>query len=151
MYSGIDPLTGRRLYLRETVPAGPDAADEAERVVRGFLTQIDEKRNPRTSASLDQLLDRYLETLDVGEGTRKMYVKYLEKHVRPFVGRLKAAAVDVEVLDSLYAELRRCRTHCTSRKGVDHRTPREHVCDGRCRRHVCKPLSSTTIRHSTTS
>ncbi|MFC4951255.1 hypothetical protein [Pseudonocardia sp. GCM10023141] len=56
--------------------------------------------------------------------------------------------MDVEVLDSLYAELRRCRTHCRSKRGlVDHRTPREHVCDKRCRPHVCNPLSSTTIRH----
>ena len=42
-----------------------------------------------------------------------MYTRYLEKHVRPFIGRLKAGAVDAEALDSLYAELRRCRTHCT--------------------------------------
>jgi len=35
-----------------------------------------------------------------------MYTKYLEKHVRPFVGHLKAGAVDTEVLDSLYRELR---------------------------------------------
>jgi hypothetical protein len=51
-------------------------------------------------------------------------------------------------LDSLYAELRRCRVHCKPRsKVVDHRTPRPHECDERCRPHVCKPLSNTTIRH----
>ena len=76
-----------------------------------------------------------------------MYTTYLEKHVRPFLGRLKAGAVGAEALDSLYAELRRCRTHCTERGLVDHRTPREHACDARCRPHVCRPLSSTTIRH----
>jgi hypothetical protein len=102
---------------------------------------------PATTATLDQLLDRYLETLDVGRTTRRMYGRYLEKHVRPFVGRLNAGAVDAEVLDSLYAELRRCRIHCTDRRGTDHRTPREHGCDDRCRPHACRPLSSTTIRH----
>jgi integrase/DNA-binding transcriptional regulator YhcF (GntR family) len=76
-----------------------------------------------------------------------MYAKYLEKHVRPFVGRLKAGSMDAEVLDSLYAELRRCRVHCTDRRRVDHRTPREHVCDERCGPHRCRPLSSATIRH----
>jgi integrase len=30
---------------------------------------------------------------------------------------------------------------------VDHRTPREHACDARCRPHACRPLSPTTIRH----
>lgn len=146
-YAGIDPLSGKKNYLREVIPPGPKADDEAEKALRRLLTKIDESRHPTTNASLDQLLDRHLEMLDIGEGTRKMYAKYLAKHVRPFVGRLKAAAVDVAVLDSLYAELRRCRTHCTTRKGVDHRTPREHVCDGRCRPHACNPLSSTTIRH----
>lgn len=146
-YAGIDPLSGKKNYLREVIPPGPKADDEAEKALRRLLTKIDERRHPTTNASLDQLLDRYLEMLDVGNGTRKMYVKYLEKHVRPFVGRLKAAAVDIEVLDSLYAELRRCRTHCTSAKGTDHRTPREHECDERCHPHACKGLSSTTIRH----
>src|SRR5918998_1600403 len=89
-------------------------------------------------------LPRYLETLDAGRTTRRMYAKYLEKHVRPFVGRLKAGAVDAEVLDSLYAELRRCRVHCTDRRRVDHRTPREHVCDDRCGPHRCRPLSAAT-------
>jgi hypothetical protein len=30
-----------------------------------LLAQVDERRNPRTNATLDQLLDRYLEMLDV--------------------------------------------------------------------------------------
>jgi hypothetical protein len=32
VYAGIDPLTDKRDYLTETIPAGPDAAEEAERV-----------------------------------------------------------------------------------------------------------------------
>jgi integrase len=147
VYAGVDPLTGRRHYLREVVPAGPKAAAEAEKALRRLAGQVDEQRHPRTNASVDQLLDRYLETLDVGRTTHRMYTKYLEKHVRPFIGRLRAGAVGVEALDSLYAELRRCRTHCTGRGHVDHRTPREHACDVRCRPHVCHPLAPATIRH----
>jgi hypothetical protein len=148
VYAGTDPLTGRRHFLRETVLAGPHAAAEAEKAVRRLAAQVDDRRHPTTNASLDQLLDRYLETLDVGDGSRKMYAKYLEKHVRPFVGRQEAGAVDEEVLDSLYAELLRCRIRCTSKRGlVDHRTPRPHECDERCRPHSCNGLSSTTIRH----
>jgi hypothetical protein len=56
--------------------------------------------------------------------------------------------LDAEILDSFYAELRRCRDHCTGRRGdVQHRTPREHRCDQRCRPHVCRPLGPTTVRH----
>ena len=112
-YAGEDPLSGKRHYLVEVIPAGPKAAALAEAARTRLLAQVDERRNPRTNATLDQLLDRYLETLDVGRTTHRMYTKYLQKHVRPFVGRLKAGAVDVEALDSLYAELRRCRIHCT--------------------------------------
>lgn len=65
---------------------GPAAAAEAQRVMRRLASQVDERRNPRTSATVDQLLDRYLETLDVGRTTHRMYTRYLEKHVRSFVG-----------------------------------------------------------------
>ncbi|WP_214370180.1 tyrosine-type recombinase/integrase [Pseudonocardia sp. H11422] len=148
VYAGTDPISGRRLDLRETIPPGPNAQAEAEKAARRLAAQIDERRHPTTNATLDQLLDRYLETLDVAETTRRMYAKYAEKHIRSFVGRLKAGAVDVETLDSLYAELRRCRSHCDRSRGlVDHRTPREHECDDRCRPHRCRGLSSTTIRH----
>lgn len=147
VYTGFDPVTGKRHYLREIVPAGPAADAEAERVMRRLATQVDERRNPRTSATVTQLLDRYLEALDVGYSTQRMYTRYLELHVRPFIGHMKAGAVDSEVLDSLYREMRRCRTHCTTKKGTDHRTPREHECDERCRPHACSPLSPTTVRH----
>lgn len=52
VYSGIDPLSGRRMYLRETVPAGPRAAGQAEKVRTRLLNQVDEKRNPRTTATV---------------------------------------------------------------------------------------------------
>ena len=51
------------------------------------------------------------------------------------------------MLDAFYAELRRCRAHCTSRRAVDHRTARPHECDDRCRPHRCRPLGPTTVRH----
>ena len=67
--------------------------------------------------------------------------------MRRFVGHLKAGALDADALDSLYAELRRCRTHCDGRgRGIDHRTSRPHDCDERCRAHVCSPLANSTIR-----
>lgn len=142
VYAGEDPLTGKRHDLVEVIPPGPKAATLAEAARARMLAQVDEHRNPRTSATLDQLLDRYLETLDVGRMTHRMYAKYLEKHVRPFVGRLKAGAVDAEVLDSLYAELRRCRVHCSAvavstigRPGRTSATSAaDHIGATRCRR-----------------
>ena len=146
VYGGVDSVSGRRHDLVEIIPPGPRAHAEAART--RMLNEVDKRRNPRTSATVNQLLDRYLEMIDVSASTHLMYTRYLENHVRPFIGGVKAGAVDPDVLDSLYAELRRCRIHCRPKsRQIDHRTPQAHECDDRCGPHVCKPLSNTTIRH----
>ncbi|SDP60297.1 hypothetical protein SAMN04487905_1211, partial [Actinopolyspora xinjiangensis] len=61
VYAGFDPVTQRRHYLTEVVAAGRDTEAEAERVRTRLLNQVDERRNPRTNATVEQLLDRYLE------------------------------------------------------------------------------------------
>src|SRR3954469_25983698 len=45
------------------------AAAEAEKVRTRLQHEVDEQRNPKTRATVNQLLDRYLETLDVGPRT----------------------------------------------------------------------------------
>ncbi|MGH4012891.1 MAG: hypothetical protein ACRDSL_02920 [Pseudonocardiaceae bacterium] len=58
VHGGIDPLSGRRHYLTETIPAGPTAHADAEKARTRLLNQVDEQRNPRTRATVDQLMDR---------------------------------------------------------------------------------------------
>jgi integrase len=70
VYAGIDPLSGKRHYLTETVPAGPRALAEAKKARTRLVGQVDEQRNPRTRATVDQLMARYLDVLDV-ETTRR--------------------------------------------------------------------------------
>ncbi len=146
VYAGQDPVTKRRHDLVEVVPAGPKAWDRAEEIRQGFLADIRARRNPRTTATVDQLLDRYLEQHTGGRRTVEGYREYVDKHVRPFIGSSKVGAIDAEVLDSLYAEMRRCREHCRDRRGVDHRTTHPHECDKRCQPHRCRPLGDATIR-----
>ena len=146
VYAGEDPLTGRRHYLRETVPAGPRAARDAEQVRARLLSQVDEGRNPRTKATVNQLMDRYLQLLDVEVTTRKSYEGYVRNHIRPLLGKLPVARLDGETLDSFYTVLRTCRAHCGGRKYVEHRTAEEHECNARCQLHECKPLSNSAIR-----
>ncbi len=165
MYAGIDPVTKKRLYLKETIPKGDKADEQAERVLTRLLNQVDEKRNPRTAASLNQLLDRYLEVIDVAGSTRRDYISKINKHVRPLLGSTPAARIGVETLESLYADLRRCKEHCHGRKYIEHRTTRPHQCDQHgesgacnppdpgcrkchrlCRPHACSPLADSTIR-----
>ncbi|SDP96785.1 regulatory protein, gntR family [Actinopolyspora xinjiangensis] len=147
VYAGFDPVTQRRHYLTEVVAAGRDTEAEAERVRTRLLNQVDERRNPRTNATVEQLLDRYLEKHFDGEATTlNGYRRAARNHVLPFIGQVKVGQLDADALDSLYAELRRCRNHCTGKQRVDHHTRKPHECDHRCRRHRCKPLGATQIR-----
>ncbi len=147
VYAGFDPVTQRRHYLTEVVPPGRNADAEAERVRTRLLNQVDERRNPRTNATVEQLLERYLETHFDGEATTlNGYRRATRRHVLPFIGQVKVGQLDADALDSLYAELRRCRDHCTGKQRVDHRTRKPHECDHRCRKHRCRPLGATQIR-----
>src|SRR4051794_9223541 len=80
VYAGTDPVSKRKHYLTETVPAGPTAAKEAEKLRTRLLAQVDERRNPRTKATLNQLLDRWLEVAELEPTTRSGYVRKLDKH-----------------------------------------------------------------------
>jgi len=115
-------MTGRDHYLRETIPAGPRADREAEKVRTRLLADVDEKRNPRTNATIAQLLDRHLEMAQLDQSTLGTYRGYVKKHIRPLLGSKKVGQLDADVLDSFYAELRRCREDCAGRKEIDHRT-----------------------------
>jgi integrase len=146
VYAGIDPVTKRRHELVEVVPPGPAAEREAEQARTRLLAQVDGRRNPRTRATVNQLLDRWLDVLDVEASTRRGYVRKLNKHVRPVLGEVQVGRIDEETLEAFYAVLRRCRDRCGGRKYVDHRTGRRHGCDQRCAAHRCKPLSASSIR-----
>jgi hypothetical protein len=136
VYAGIDPVTKKRHNLIEVVPPGPKAWRQAEKIRDRFLHEVAERRNPRTSATVDQLLARYLDQFDGAPNTLTLYRGYVGKHIRPFLGRLKVGEVDADILDSFYAELRRCRDHCTGRRTFEHRTSGPHECDERCGPHV---------------
>ena len=86
VYAGIDSVSNKRHYLVETIPAGPSAARDAERVRTRLLNQVDERRNPRTKATVNQLLDRWLEVVEPETTTRNSVVGRLNRHVRPVLG-----------------------------------------------------------------
>ena len=149
VYAGYDPVSGRRHYLDAVVPAGPRAAAEAERVRTRLLHEVDEQRNPKTRATVDQLLDRYLETLDVEPTTRTRYEGIIRIYLRPAPGRLPLSKLDSDLLDRFFGQLRRCRERCNGRvKHVRHQTQREHECDDRCVVVPCRPLSASSVRQT---
>jgi len=77
VYAGTDPLTGKPNYLTESTR---DEA-QAQKILTRLLAQVDEQRNPRTRATVDQLMDRYLDVLDVEDTTRARYESVIRLHV----------------------------------------------------------------------
>jgi integrase len=149
VHAGIDPVTKKRHRLEEIVPAGPKAAARAEKVRTKLLAEVDAGKQSRTSATVAQLMERYLEVLHVEPSTRESYDGLIRKHIVPLLGDLPVGRVRGDVLDSFYAELRRCRVHCRGERAlVDHRTRAEHECNVRCRLHQCRPLGGWTVRHA---
>lgn len=118
MHAGVDPVTKQRHDLVEVVPPGPNARREAEKILDRFLHEIAEKRNPRTSATVDQLLTWHLDQFDGAPNKLTNYRGYMRSHVSPLIGHAKVGALDAEVLDSFYAELRRCRLHRSGKRGT---------------------------------
>ncbi|WP_233583897.1 hypothetical protein [Micromonospora sp. CV4] len=85
--------------------------------------------------------------LDVEASTRQGYVKKLNKHVRPLLGKLPVGRLDAEKLESFYAVLRRCRDHCGGgRKAIKHRKAGEHECTDKCRPHEKQAPSASVDR-----
>lgn len=87
VYAGIDKLTRHRLYLTETVPAGPRQERIAEEVRTRLLNQVDEQRNPKTRATVSQLVKRYFEVIDVDTSTLRDYRSKYRRHVEPYLVR----------------------------------------------------------------
>lgn len=65
LYAGIDPVTGKQLYLRGS--ASTEA--EAPRILRGFQSQVAEQRHAKTRASLRTTVESWLETHELEETT----------------------------------------------------------------------------------
>lgn len=145
VYAGVDVLSGREIYLKQLVPAGPSAREEAEQVRERLLRQVEEGRHPRTNASVLQLVERHLEVSPVEPRSKATLQGYLRKHIAPFLGARPIGNMSADVLDAFYAELRRCRDHCDG-SGVLHRVRGGHTCDKRGRAHRRRPLAAWTIR-----
>jgi integrase len=171
VYAGLDPLTGRRLYLSESTT---DEA-EAKRILNRFRAEVDTQQNARTKATLGAAIDAWLRIHEVEDNTRQGYEAYTRNHIKPAIGHVPLGKITTRLLEEFYAELRRCRLRCDGRPAIDHRTAEPHECrvvrhrwpPGRppagghpphdcvvvgcavtqCPPHECKPLSAATIRH----
>ena len=110
VYAGLEPLSGGRITSSRQFP--PVLGHWPRKVRTRLIGQVDEQRNPRTRATVDQLTDRYLDVLDVEVTTRARYETAIRLHVRPLLGSLPVAKLTGETIDAFHAVLRRYRQHC---------------------------------------
>lgn len=82
MHSGSDHVTGRRHYRRKTIRPGPTAARDAECAKVCMFNEVDEQRTSHTGATVDALVDDYLERLNIDTTTRMSYEGYIRNHIR---------------------------------------------------------------------
>ncbi|MFD8492040.1 tyrosine-type recombinase/integrase [Amycolatopsis sp. NPDC059657] len=169
VYAGLDPLTGKRLYLTEST----DDENEAERILTRLVAQVDEERHARTKGTLRIALADWLRLLEIEDSTRETYEMYARRFLYPALGAVPLAKISARVLEEFYADLRRCRARCDGKPFVEHRVDGPHECrtvkhkrpPGRppasgypphdcaatgcvvteCLAHTCRPLGKATI------
>jgi integrase len=101
VYAGHDPLTKKRHTLVETIPPGPktEKARRSRSRRRRRLTGCRAGRGqegPWTDATLDHLLERYLDQFGGRENTLELYRGHARNHISPLLGHLKVGQLSAE-------------------------------------------------------
>jgi integrase len=103
-FTGKDPVTGKPRQATRTFRGGERAAGKA---LSAFVAEVEAGRYTGTTATVGQLLDRWLE---VGEGQRQRprtayeNRRKIEARIRPTLGHIKLSKLDAEALDQAYKE-----------------------------------------------
>lgn len=148
-YAGMDPVTGKQVYLRATIHGTDDAAwKKADDKVAEFRTQVVKQRSATSSVPFSHAVNEWLQKSEIEDSTRASYVNYIDRYIEPAIGKLAVNKVDARTLESFYSELRRCRIHCDDKPFIEkHTKADEHDCVAEdCKPHTCKPLAQSTVR-----
>ncbi|MFF4598114.1 tyrosine-type recombinase/integrase [Amycolatopsis sp. NPDC001319] len=169
VYAGVDPVTGKRLYLEESTTD----EREAEKIRTRFLAEVNEERHARSNGLFRVAMQDWLRLADLVDDTRDTYEGYARNYLYPVFGDVPLSKIRVRMLEEFYADIQRCRTRCDGKPRIEHRVdgPHEcrivqhkrrpgrppaagyppHDCDDagcvvtRCEQHVCKPLAKATV------
>lgn len=148
-YAGLDPVTHKRSYLRETIKGTDKAAyKKAEDKLAEFRTQVAKQQSTTSTVPFGHAIDEWMKTTEIEDSTRSGYVNYIERYIRPALGKVPVRKIDARTIESFYNEIRRCRTKCDGKPFIEkHTTDEEHDCvKETCKPHTCKPLGASTVR-----
>ena len=170
VYAGVDPVTGKDLYLRESTRDEKKVPEIRSRL----LAKVDQQRSAATNATLAYTIDAWLSVHEVDETTLGNYRSYVERTIKPALGNVPISKLKAQTLELFYAQLRKCSERCNGKPYIEHRENGPHDCrtvrhrrkPGRpsakslaehdceaagcivveCKQHVCKPFSRSTVR-----
>lgn len=128
--AGIDPLTGKRRYLRATAKT----EKLAEKALTDLLHQVDQQTHARSDLTVSEVIEKWLvikEPVHVRR-TRVRTRQLIRDYIEPRFGSMKAAKLDAEVLENYYALLQTCKYNGV--RGTSHKD------------HECEPLSNSSVR-----
>jgi integrase len=103
VYAGQDPLAGKDRRLTGTA----QTRKEVERLRTRLLSEVDEGRVSGNNATVAQVLQRWLETVDREFTTRQANEALIATKILPALGAVPARKLTVEVIERFYAELRK--------------------------------------------
>ncbi|MBB5808352.1 integrase [Saccharothrix ecbatanensis] len=147
--AGVDPVTGKDVYLTETVKGVTRAAyKQADKLMTKLLAEVDEQRATSTAVTFSHAIDEWLKNVELEDNTRDSYVGYIERTIRPTLGKVQIRKLSARALESLYSELRRCRTRCDGKPFVEkHKVLGDHDCvKSKCKPHKCSPMAASSVR-----
>jgi integrase/DNA-binding transcriptional regulator YhcF (GntR family) len=128
--AGIDPLTGKRRFLRATAPT----EKLAEKALTNLLHQVDQQTHARSDLTVGEVIEKWL-TIKEPVHVRKTRVRtrqLVRDYIEPRFGSMKAAKLDAEVLENYYALLQTCKHNAV--RGTSHKD------------HECEPLANSSVR-----
>jgi integrase len=108
VYAGRDPITGRKRQKSVTVTARAEAKQAEARLITEVGAGQHRASSNRTVA---ELVDRWLEwrqsARPISPTTVATYRGYVERNIRPVLGKLQVRQLDTATLDAFYAHLRK--------------------------------------------
>src|SRR4030095_13785998 len=108
VYAGRDPITGRKRQKSVTVATRAEAKQAEARLI----TEVGAGQHRATAnRTVAELLDRWLEwrqsVRPISPTTVATYRGYIDRSIRPTLGKLQLGRLDAATLDAFYAHLRK--------------------------------------------
>ena len=100
-YVGRDPVTGKPRQATRTFKGGERAAAKA---LAALVAEVEAGRFSRTTATVSQLLDKWLEAGEWSQRPRTRYEnrKKIDGRIRPILGHIQLAELEPDVIDAAY-------------------------------------------------